>query len=119
MKVPGWDHVVATAVTRFEPGETLGASLKAARDRLKQFKTGSALTCVFEFAENAVPTGLKYGEKLMVRGTCQGRTGLWVSLGGCTVVPTEPEKVKLLPPVPRVAGDELDKDPHKVRGERG
>jgi mono/diheme cytochrome c family protein len=116
VKVPEWDHLVATAVTRFEPGETLGVSLKAARDRLKQFKPGSALTCTFDFAENAEPAGLKYGAKLTVRGVAQGRAGLWVSLVGCTVAPPGAEKEKPPPEVTRVSADELEKDPAKFTG---
>jgi mono/diheme cytochrome c family protein len=38
VRVPDWDLVAAAATVRFEPGETLGAALKAARDRLKKFK---------------------------------------------------------------------------------
>lgn len=38
VRVPGWDHVSATANVRLEPGETFGAMLKGARDRLKTFK---------------------------------------------------------------------------------
>ncbi|MBN9122887.1 MAG: cytochrome c [Planctomycetes bacterium] len=36
--LPDWDTVVATANVRFEPGETFGASLKEARNRLGKFK---------------------------------------------------------------------------------
>jgi mono/diheme cytochrome c family protein len=36
--VPTWDETVATATVRLELGESFGANLKAARDRLKKFK---------------------------------------------------------------------------------
>jgi hypothetical protein len=116
VKVPVWDHVVATAVTRFEPGESLGVSLKSARDRLKQLKTGSAVTCTFDFAEGKEPKELKYGEKLTVRGTCQGRSGLWVALNGCSVAPPGAEKEKPPADVIRVSADELEKDTAKFAG---
>ena len=38
VRVPDWDRVIATATVRFEPGDTLGAELKGARDRLKKLK---------------------------------------------------------------------------------
>jgi mono/diheme cytochrome c family protein len=38
VRLPDWDRVAATANVRFEPGESLGTSLKAARERLKKFQ---------------------------------------------------------------------------------
>ncbi len=38
VKLPDWGAVSATANVRLEPGESFGAGLKGARDRLKKFK---------------------------------------------------------------------------------
>lgn len=67
VRVPDWNHVVATANVRFEPGEGFGASLKAARDRLKKFKWA-------EWQEDwqtatAMKTGLKLDDAALARGS--------------------------------------------------
>jgi mono/diheme cytochrome c family protein len=38
VRLPDWNTVAASAVVRLEPGDTFGAELKEARDRLKKFK---------------------------------------------------------------------------------
>lgn len=41
VRLPEWDALVATATVRFEPGETLGETLKNTKSRLKSFKWGA------------------------------------------------------------------------------
>jgi hypothetical protein len=38
VRMPDWDTTVASAIVRFEPDQSMGASLKSAKDRLRSFK---------------------------------------------------------------------------------
>lgn len=83
VRVPDWDHTAATANVRLEAGESFGANLKSARDRLKSFKWDVWKTD-WQTATTAAKNELKLDDAALARGSlvyrrwclqCHGATG--------------------------------------------